>query len=242
MKMLYLAWQDREDRRLLPVGRLSFDGHVYRFVYTKGAEQSPRFVPFGVMRDLHVVYESTVLFPPFANRLLSKTRPEYRDFLAWLDVPEHAAEPLVLLALTEGMRATDTLMVFPYPEKSSDGKYHVRFFSHGLRYVLPAIVQFIDEHLHPPAPLFLMLDPQNPHDPSAVALRTADPALLVGYCPRFLTADVRHLLQTVPATLHVAVERVNRDAPLQLRLLCSLTADWPDNFQPCSDALYEALT
>ncbi len=159
MKTPYLAWQDHEDRRLLPVGRLSFDGHVYRFVYTKGAEQSPRFVPFGVMRDLHVVYESTVLFPLFANRLLSKSRPEYRDFLAWLDVPEHAAEPLVLLALTEGMRATDTLMVFPYPEKSSDGKPHVRFFSHGLRYVLPAIVQFIAEHLRPSAPLFLMLDP-----------------------------------------------------------------------------------
>jgi hypothetical protein len=37
------------------------------------------------------------------------------------------------------------------------------------------------------------------------------------------------------------VERVNCDAPLQLRLLCSLIADWPDNFQPCSDALYETL-
>jgi HIRAN domain-containing protein len=241
MKTLYLAWQDPEDRRWLPVGRLSFDGHVYRFVYTKGAEQSPRFVPFGAMRDLYVVYESSVLFPLFANRLLSKTRPEYKDFLSWLDVREHEDAPLVLLARTEGMRATDTLMVFPCPEKSSDGKYQVRFFSHGLRYVLPAVIEFIDNDLRPSAQLFLMLDSQNPHDPAAVALRTAAPALLVGYCPRFLTADVHHLLQTVPATVHVAVERVNRDAPLQLRLLCSLIADWPDNFQPCSDALYETL-
>jgi hypothetical protein len=91
------------------------------------------------------------------------------------------------------------------------------------------------------AMFLLMLDPQNPYDPSAVTLRTADPALLIGYCPRFLTVDVLHLLQTVPATVHVAVERVNRDAPLQLRLLCSLTADWPDSFQPCSDTLYEPL-
>jgi hypothetical protein len=241
MKTLYLAWQDPEDRRWLPVGRLSFDGHVYRFVYTKGAEQSPRFVPFGVMRNLHVVYESSELFPLFANRLLSKTRPEYKDFLGWLDVREHEDEPLVLLARTEGMRATDALMVFPCPEKTSGGKYHVRFFSHGLRYLLPSIIQFIDEHLRPPARLFVLLDPQNPYDPSAVALRTAEPALLIGYCPRFLTADVHHLLQTVPATVRVAVERVNCDAPLQLRLLCSLTADWPDTFQPCSDALYEAL-
>jgi hypothetical protein len=241
MKTLYLAWQDPEDRRWLPVGRLSFDGRVYRFIYTKGAEQSPRFVPFGAMRDLHVVYESSALFPLFANRLLSKTRPEYQDFLAWLDVREHEAEPLVLLARSEGIRATDSLMVFPCPEKSSDGQYHMRFFSHGLRYLPPAVLQFIDDNLHPSAQLLLMLDPQNPYDPSAVALRTADPALLIGYCPRFLTVDALHLLQTVPATVHVAVERVNRDAPLQLRLLCSLTADWPDSFQPCSDTLYEPL-
>ena len=127
----------------------------------------------------------------------------------------------VLLARSEGIRATDSLMVFPCPEKSSDGQYHMRFFSHGLRYLLPAVIQFIDDTLRPPARLFLMLDPQNPYDPSAAALRTADPALLVGYCPRFLTADVHHLLQTVPSTVHVAVERVNRDAPLQLRLLWS---------------------
>jgi hypothetical protein len=107
--------------------------------------------------------------------------------------------------------------------------------------VLPAVIEFIDDKLRPPAQLFLMLDPQHPYDPSAVALRTADPALLVGYCPRFLTADIHYLLQTVPATVHVLVERVNCDAPLQLRLLCSLIANWPDNFQPCSDALYETL-
>ena len=45
----------------------------------------------------------------------------------------------------------------------------------------------------------------------------------------------------VSETVHVTVERVNPDAPLQFRLLCSLTADWPDSFQPCSDVLYEAL-
>jgi hypothetical protein len=39
MKTLYLAWQDPEDRRWFPVGRLSFDGYVYRFVYTNGAKQ-----------------------------------------------------------------------------------------------------------------------------------------------------------------------------------------------------------
>src|SRR5687767_106279 len=70
MKTLYLVWQNPEDRRWLPVGRLSYDGSVYRFVYTRGAKQSSRFVPFGAMRDLHVTYESPELFPLFANRLM----------------------------------------------------------------------------------------------------------------------------------------------------------------------------
>jgi hypothetical protein len=241
MKTLYLAWQDPEDRRWLPVGRLSYDGSVYRFVYTRGAKQSSRFVPFGTMRDLHVTYESPELFPLFSNRLMSKTRPEYQDFLHWLNLPDSAAEPLVLLALTEGRRATDTLMVFPCPEKNSHGKYQVRFFSHGLRYLPPAVLQLIDKHLQPSARLLLLFDLQNPYDPHAVALRTAAPALFVGYCPRFLAADVRHLLQEVPETVEVTVERVNSAAPLQLRLLCRLTADWPESFQPCSGVLYEPL-
>ena len=56
MTVLYLAWQDPKDRQWIPVGRLSFDGHVYRFVYTKGAQKSPNFLPFGRMLDLTSVY------------------------------------------------------------------------------------------------------------------------------------------------------------------------------------------
>ena len=40
-------------------------------------------------------------------------------------------------------------MVFPYPERNSDGQYHVRFFSHGLRYVLSTVIQFIDDNTPP---------------------------------------------------------------------------------------------
>jgi hypothetical protein len=240
VKTLYVAWQDPTDRRWIPVGRLSFDGDVYRFVYTKGAKQSSSFVPFGRMRQLDTVYESKELFPLFANRLLSKTRPEYKDFLHWLNVQEHEADPFALLARTEGMRATDSLMVFACPEKGNDGTYHAQFFSHGIRYLPPPIIAFID-HLSPHTCLYLMPDPQNPHDPHAIALRTAEPAVLVGYCPRYTTADLLHLLQEVSETVHVTVERVNHDAPLQLRLLCRITADWPNNFHPCSSKLFETL-
>jgi hypothetical protein len=34
--------------------------------------------------------------------------------------------------------------------------------------------------------------------------------------------------------INLSVERVNRDAPLQNRLLCRMRACWPDGFLPCS--------
>jgi len=46
------------------------------------------------------------------NRLISKKRPEYKRILNWLDLGQEPADPLVLLARTEGIRETDSLTVF----------------------------------------------------------------------------------------------------------------------------------
>jgi hypothetical protein len=35
--------------------------------------------------------------------------------------------------------------------------------------------------------------------------------------------------------IEVYVARVNRDAPLQNRVLCRMHACWPDGFRPCSN-------
>jgi hypothetical protein len=241
MKTLYLAWQEPKDRGWFPVGRLSFDGRVYRFVYTKGTLKSPNFLPFGRMQDLYTVYEAGELFPLFANRLLSKTRPEYKAFLDWLNIQNGKDDPLMLLGRSEGLRGTDSLTVFPRPERSSDGTYHAHFFSHGLRYLPDSAVQVVEE-LRLGSRLFLMPDPQNRHDTYAVALRTDDPVTIVGYCPRYLSKDFLLLLRSgAPDRPEVMVERVNSDAPIQLRLLCRLRAPWPEDFEPCSGEEYEVL-
>jgi hypothetical protein len=120
MKVLFLAWRDPENRSWFPVGRLSFNEKVYQFVYTKGVKKKHHFVPFGRMDDLTATYESTELFPLFANRLLSKKRPEYQDWLRWLNIPAGKDDPLTLLAQTGGVRETDTLAVFPCPEPTAD--------------------------------------------------------------------------------------------------------------------------
>jgi HIRAN domain len=241
MNVLYLAWQDPQSRQWYPVGKLTSDKGIYRFVYTKGATLSENFIPFGSMQDLHAVYKSEALLPLFANRLISKKRPEYRDFLRWLDLREDEADPLVVLARTEGVRETDSLTVFPCPERDLDGKYVVHFFSHGLRY-LPSEARIRISTLHSGERLYLMPDPQNPHDGYAIALRTDDPATIVGYCPRYVSRDFLEILENSPDSVEVRVKRVNAEAPIQLRLLCTLTADWPENFKPCSSDLYTELS
>ena len=88
-----------------------------------------------------------------------------------------------------------------------------------------------------------MLDVQNEFDDLAVVLRTGDPVTAVGYCPRYLTEDFDALLENCkPSDIEVYVQKVNRDAPLQHRLLCRMVARWPEGFQPCSGEDYEPIS
>ena len=243
-KKLYLAWQDPTDHSWRPVGILTLTAEgTFRFAYTEGARDSENFVPFSGMRDLSAVYESDVLFPLFSNRLLSESRPEYGRMLKWLNIDgvERRNVLLDMLAMTEGIRATDTFEVFKCPARNPAGRYEVDFFSHGLRYLGRQALERIGSLRHGER-LFLALDEQNRHDRYAVLLRTDDSVELVGYSPRYLGRDFRGLLkENGPRDVLVTVERVNREAPLNLRLLCKLLAPWPDGFEPCSDNSYKPL-
>lgn len=124
--------------------------------------------------------------------------------------------------------------VFPCPVPDAEGCYLNSFFLHGIRWLPTNAVQRIDL-LAEGELLKLMLDLQNDHDSQAVGVRTDSERTLIGYVPRYLAQDVWQLVQQCDGDfirLHVA--RVNRDAPLQNRLLCRMRACWPDGFQPCS--------
>jgi hypothetical protein len=243
LKTLFLAWQNPVSRAWFPIGRLTFDGKLYRFVYIQGAitaQQNGDFKPIWAFPELDKVYESPELFPLFANRLLRHSRPDYPDFVQWLNVPEHGDDPIALLARSGGQRATDTFEVFPYPEPDEQGRYHVHFFAHGLRH-LPTETHPRIHQLKPGELLYVAHDCQNPYDSKALLLRTED-LYIAGYCPRYLVNDVFDLLYRSPEKLQVLVERVNLPpTPLQFRLLCNLTAEWSADFQPFSDPIYQPL-
>ncbi len=217
-----------------PVGRLEHDGSLYRFWYTQGARKLG-FRPFAQMEPLDQVYESDELFPLFANRLLSESRPEYEAYLRWsgFDI-DNPPDPILVLGVTEGIRQTDAVEVFPCPVPDAEGCYFNNFLLHGIRWLPKTAVERIGE-LEEGERLKLMLDLQNEHDPQAVAVRTETERMQIGYVPRYLAHDVWQLVQRCEVDfIELYVARVNRDAPLQNRVLCRLHACWPEEFQPCS--------
>jgi len=232
---VYVAWRPGDAaQEWRPVGRLEHADGIYRFWYTRGAER-PGFQPFSGMEDLRTVYESEDLFPLFKNRLLSKSRPEYEAFLRWggfeaMDRPT----PLSILGVTEGIRQTDAVEVFPCPEPDAEGCFMNRFFLHGLRWLPDAALERVSR-LEPDEQLLLFPDIQNQSDRRAIGVRTIDERMLIGYFPRYLAHDVWELLQRCDVEfLRVSTLRVSPDAPLQNRVLCQLRACWPAGFRPCS--------
>ncbi len=242
MKALFVAWQDPNTRNWAPVGRLTHDHGQYKFVYTRGARDlGDRFQPFGAMTDLDSSYISETLFPLFANRVLPKSRPEYDTYLEWLGMSEAAYDVMEELSLTGGFRATDSLELFPCPEPTAQNQYVVYFFSRGIRHILPENRERANE-LEKGQRLYLMLDVQNEYDPHALVLRTGEPVTLVGYTPRYYSGEFSSVVKEVgQKNIKVTVERVNKDAPLQYRLLCRLESPWPANFTPCVKDQFQPL-
>lgn len=226
---------DPAQGRWSPIGRLQFEQRIFRFVYTQGARTAQGFSPFNGMEDLDEIYESNDLFPVFKNRLLPKSRPEYEAYLRWSGFdPASQPDPIAVLGVTEGIRRTDMIELFPYPVLDDHGFYLNKFFLHGLRHMPDATKQRVMS-LKPDESLFPMLDVGNPADADAVALRTEDERFMLGYVPRYLARDVRTLVQKSSSdSIKVFVDRVNHDAPLQQRLLCGMRASWPNGFKPCS--------
>ncbi|GFK94993.1 hypothetical protein NNJEOMEG_02841 [Fundidesulfovibrio magnetotacticus] len=245
MKTLFLAWQDPKTREWTPIGRLSYDGE-YTFVYTKGANKSATFSPFSNMSNISILYKSSELFPFFSNRLLQKNRPEYSKYITWLNLENSNDIEFEMLALTEGRRETDNYELFPCPTPTPDNKYELRFFCHGMRHMSDETIARV-ARLPKGEPLLMMMDFQNRFDPRAIALRTCDPPVIVGYVPRYLVHDFTNLLRSIkhtPSQLispSITLHQTNPDAPIQFRMLCQISYPWPQDFKPCSGELFEPI-
>src|SRR5262245_14515322 len=242
MTTLYLAWR-QPDRRWWPVGRLSREGTEFVFTYTRGALAAAEagFRPLPSFPDFNEAYVSSELFPLFANRLPPRSRPDYGDFVEWLDLGREEADPMVLLARSGGRRETDMFEVFPVPHQTTTGRYESAFFVHGLRHVGPAAEEEA-RSLRPGDVVTLEPEPLNPADPRAVRVLTIVRGTHLGFVPRYLCDDVHALRAAQQGDVRTIVRRVNPPpTPAQFRVLCSLEAPWPVGFQPLSSPEFEPL-
>ncbi len=241
-QIIFLAWQDPISRYWFPIGRLTFDGDIYQFVYTQGvkeAEDKCAFTPLSSFPCLDKIYTSTQLFPVFANRLMSRSRPDYSSFMEWLNLVNDEDDPMAILARSGGERETDTLAVFPCPERDAQGQYYLYFFSHGLRHLPSCAIEQVNQ-FEPGKKLGLAHEFKNLYDSHALMLTTED-HYIVGYCPRYLLAEFFEWLRQ-NSNVEVRVERVNKPpTPLQFRLLCKISVDAIDDFSPFSSHQYQPL-
>jgi hypothetical protein len=232
MRALFLALQEKDTHRWAPVARVVREDGLYRLTYTRGAREIPGFQGFGRMHELEKEYVSEQLFPLLQNRVLPRSRPEYKDYLSWLGLSESEHDSIEELSRTGGLRATDTIELIPCPEPNEQNFYVAYFFIRGIRH-FPAEVEEGLCRLMSGDRLFLVRDVQNEHDGAALLLRTNEPISLVGYAPRYYSEDFSQLISnsaTRVMDVEVIVDRVNHDAPLPYRVLCKIKAPWPEFF------------
>jgi hypothetical protein len=245
IRALFVAWQNPVTRRFSPVARLAQiegDGceNCFEFVYIAGASEADRFQPFVSFPDLHQVYRARELFPMFANRILSRSRSDYPEYLSQLGLPASTTSPVTILSRSSGRRATDTLELFPLPEFEPDFGYRTWFWAHGMRLLTPAGRERILA-LNPEEQIYPQCEPDSPVDGDAIELLSFD-GQRIGYMPSYLLDDA-HTLQETCSVCEVYVDRLNPPpAPLQQRLLCRLESCWPDGFTPYATPRYQPLS
>lgn len=242
---VFIAWRGGTPERgeWSPVARLTHEGGEYRFVYTEGARTLSGFHPFPGMGHLDAEYRSRELFPMLTNRLLSKSRPEYAAWLTWSGFdPKDPPDPLAVLGVTEGIRQTDALEVFPRPVVDTQGNFETRFFLHGLRFAEPHALERVAT-LRTGNVLRVEFEDHNENHSDAVAvLDDGTERLRLGYVPRYLARDVRALVAHGGMdAIDLRVARHNQGAPLQMRVLCRLKAPWPRSFEPCAGAEFQPI-
>jgi hypothetical protein len=230
-RTLFLGWQDKaRTRSWFPVGRLDVGGaSPYRFRYVYGAERAHSetgFEPLVDFPEFQKSYDASELFPLFKNRVLTPGRKDFDEYLRMLHLDQNA-DPIEILSVDGGYRATDSFEVFPKIERMADGAFRCRFFLHGWRYVSEAAQSRL-QSLKPDEKLYVAIELTNPVTQCAIQIQTED-YHVIGWSPRYLVSDLVRAIAQAPGDYQAKVIQVNPvPAPSKQRLLVELRGHWPD--------------
>ena len=216
----------------------------FRFGYTQGALKAQEVSGFEpLLYDFprfEQTYESDELFPLFKNRSMTPGRRGFQQYLQLLDFEVMEPDPLEIMAVDGGYRATDPYQVFPRIEKDSDGCFRTRFFLHGWRHANDAAKDRL-EKLHAGEGLYVTVELTNPKTTTAVQIQSQNYHVL-GWAPRYLVHDLAHAIVNAPDTLNAHVVRFNpMPAPSKQRLLIELTGRLPEGYEPMRESEFLSL-
>ena len=249
MTILYLAWQDRQNRGWYPIGRMTrheIEPFEYEFEYVRGAEEAQEFanpfvIPVPGFPDLNKTYHAPVVFPAFRYRAMNQGRPDRDEYLESLGLDADTADLMEELAVSGGLGVVDSFEVFPSIEPDLDGRFKARLIVRGLRRTDPAIFERVNL-LNPGDRLELVFASDGPFNEHAVGVRTADQQLL-GWLPRFLMDVLRHDEGQHVTDVEVRVAQVNHEAPLTHRVLVELIGRLPPGRHPMKElTMYQPIS
>lgn len=198
-------------------GILTLDQEDYEFAYLESAVAREDFVTLFGFDDVKRRYRRPYLFPLFAERVLSASRPDRAEYLSALDLRQDAT-PFEVLARSGGQRPGDAIELTPFPQVSDSGRLLLHFLVHGIRYRGQEASEEI-EKLARGDMLQLTPEPNNEKDPRAIQVRSMRGTHL-GYVPAPLL-DVVHPMLNADQQLTVAVAN-GQEVAFHLRLLARL--------------------
>lgn len=239
---LYVTWR-HPDGRIHPVGLLTRSvlngSESYRFVYLKASESIKGFKYLPGLPDRYSVYRSEKLFPVFRNRQMPRRRPDYPRYVnsLGLDTESH---PFEVMARNEGRKLTDRVEVFAPPIRTADAELTTLFFARGIRHLTGAAEAVTA--VQPGDLLTLVDNPDNPRNPLAILLAIPE-GKPVGWVPNYLVDTVHELRnRTGEEALSITAEHVNpSDVAPSMRLICRLTAPWPEGYAPLSGSEFQPI-
>lgn len=252
VRELLVLWQHPEDRRILPVGRLVYDGVTYFFDYTVTAGTIEGFRELPGLGRLGMHFESNVLPTVLRQRVMDAERPDFARYVAELGLNPSTATPWEQIVESGGDRAGDTLQFMELP-RVVNGIARARFLANGIRYIagpqrlIGGRPVRVNDHeveaafaaLRVGDEVEILPEEGNRVDENATLVTRSGVPL--GWVPRFLAPGVRRLL--VGGRVFAHVVRVNGPgAPTHLRLVLELETPVPEGFSFDPDGLWEVLS